>query len=177
MKTKSYHAVWDGCPQLFYVLQFGRPDPQGREIAKYGYFRPFWPRTAFGTYRNPGRGLKMEKHNYPALGVPKSKKIYHAIRYGCPQLCYSLRFARPDPHGREIAKYEYFRPFWPRAALGTWRNPGMGPKTEKCKIPVLPLGGKYGRPKSFSAKGRNFFTLYILADRTPTGGKSQNTGV
>ena len=49
IEKKSYHAVRDGCPQLFYVLRFGRPDPQGRKIAKYGYFRPFWPRTAFGT--------------------------------------------------------------------------------------------------------------------------------
>ena len=66
---KSYH----GCPQLFYILCFGQPDPQGRVIVKYGDFRPFWPRTAFGTWRNPGRGPKMERHNFPALGVPKSK--------------------------------------------------------------------------------------------------------
>ena len=38
------------------------------------------------------------------------------------------------------------------------------------------LGGKSGRPKSFSPKGRNFFTFYVLADRTPTGEKSRNTG-
>ena len=50
------------------------PDPQGQEIAQYGDFRPFWPRAAFGTYRNPGRGLKTEKRNFPALGVPKPKK-------------------------------------------------------------------------------------------------------
>ena len=35
--------------QLFYILCFGRPDPQRREIAMYWGFRPFWPRTAFGT--------------------------------------------------------------------------------------------------------------------------------
>ena len=27
---------------LFYILGFGRPDPHGRKIAKYWFFRPFW---------------------------------------------------------------------------------------------------------------------------------------
>ena len=31
------------------ALRFARPDRQGREIAKYGDFRPVWPGTAFGT--------------------------------------------------------------------------------------------------------------------------------
>ena len=48
--------------------------PRGGKIAKYEDFRPFWPRTAFGTCRNPGHRLKMEKGNFPAQGVPKSKK-------------------------------------------------------------------------------------------------------
>ena len=50
---------------------------------------------------------------------------------------------------------------------------------EKFNFPVLGalLGGKYGSPKSFSPKVRNFFTVYVLADRTPTGGKSRNMGV
>ena len=34
---------------LFYNLRFGRPDPQGREIAKYRFSGPFWPRAALGT--------------------------------------------------------------------------------------------------------------------------------
>ena len=120
IEGRNYHAIRDGCPQLFCTSRFGRPDPQGREIAKHGYFRPFWPRTAFGTWRNPGRRLKTEKRSVPALAVPKSKKkSHHAIKDGCPQLFHALRFARPDPHEREIAKYGYFRPFWPRTALGT----------------------------------------------------------
>ena len=164
--------------QNFFTLIFwptGPPGSANREI------RPFWPRTAFGTYRKTGRGLKAEKHNFLALGVPKSrKKRYHTIRNGCPQKnFYGLRLAQPDPYGREIAKYGYFRPFWPRTALGTWRNPGAGPKTEKCNFPVLGalLAGKSGLPKSFSPKVRNFFILYILAGRTPTGGKLRNTGL
>ena len=38
--------------QLFYILCFGRSDPHRQEIVKYGVFRPFWPRTALGTWRN-----------------------------------------------------------------------------------------------------------------------------
>ena len=34
---------------FFYILHFGRPDPPGREIAKYRFSRPFWPRAALGT--------------------------------------------------------------------------------------------------------------------------------
>ena len=85
---------YPGCPQLVYISGFGRPDAQGRQIAKCGDFWPFWPRTPFGTWRNPGRRLKTEKLIFPAPGVPKSKKkSYHAIQDGCPQLFYGLSFA------------------------------------------------------------------------------------
>ena len=49
--------------QLFYILRFGRPDPNGREIAKCW---PFWPRAAHGTWRNSGP--KTENRNFPELG-------------------------------------------------------------------------------------------------------------
>ena len=57
--------------------------------------------------------------------------------------------------------------------------PGLGRKRKKCNFLVLGalLGGKSGRPKSFSPKVRNFFTCCVLADRTPTAGKSRNTGI
>ena len=94
----------------------------------------FWP--VLGTSRNSGTGPKTENRNFPALGVPKSrKKSYHAIRDGCPQLFYTLPFGQTDPQGREFEKYGDFRPFWPRAAFGTWRNPGRGRKTEKTQFP------------------------------------------
>ena len=38
------------------------------------------------------------------------------------------------------------------------------------------MGKKSVRPKSLSQKLRNFFTFCVLADQTPTGGKSQSTG-
>ena len=39
------------------------------------------------------------------------------------------------------------------------------------------FGKKSGRPKSFSPKVRNIFTVYVLANWIPTGEKSRNTGV
>ena len=76
MKNKCYHGILTMVFGMvvhnffpFYLLA----DPEGREIAKYGYFSSFWPRTAFSTWKNPGRGLKTEKRNFLALGVPKSK--------------------------------------------------------------------------------------------------------
>ena len=62
--------------------------------------------------------------------------------------------------------------------FGTERNPGPGQKTRKRNFPVLGalLGGDSGRPKKFSPKFRAFCTVYVSADQTPAGGKSQNTG-
>ena len=40
-ENKGYHAIRDGCPQLFYILCFDRPNPQGQEIAKYWFLGPF----------------------------------------------------------------------------------------------------------------------------------------
>ena len=57
--------------------------------------------------------------------------------------------------------------------------PGPGGKHEKYNFPVLGalLGEKYGRPEIFSPQLRNFFTLSVLADWTPRGRKSRDTGV
>ena len=49
MKKKSYHGIRDGLPQLTDILRFDRPDPHGRENAKYEDFVPYQPRTAIGT--------------------------------------------------------------------------------------------------------------------------------
>ena len=70
--TFGAHRFLPEVAQLSYVFRFGRPDPQGREITKYWFSRPFWPRTALGT--NSGR--KTEKHNIPgSTGVCVTKKI------------------------------------------------------------------------------------------------------
>ena len=114
-------AIQDGFPQIFYNLRCGRPDPHGREIAKYGGLRPFWPRTALGTYRNPGCGPKSVKHNIRVLGAPFGERIRTPQNFlpESAQVSYILRFGRLNPHGPEIAKHELFGPFWPRTARGT----------------------------------------------------------
>ena len=92
------------------------------------------------------------------------------------QLFYSLRFGRPDPQGREIAKYCVFRAFWPRAA--PWHSEKFRAENRKTRFPRArgTFGGKNWTPKSFSRKLRNFFTFCGLTDRTPRGGKLQHTG-
>ena len=54
-----------------------------------------------------------------------------------------------------------------RAENGKTRFPGArGPEIEEKKVTTLS-----------GMVVRNFFTLYVLPDQTPTGGKSQNTGI
>ena len=90
------------------------------------------------------------------------------------QLFYILRFDRPDPQGREIAKYCVFRPFWPRAA--PWHLEKFRAENRKTRFPGArgTFATKNRTPKSFSRKLRNFFAVCVLTDRTPRGGKSQN---
>ena len=109
---------------LFCILRFRRPDPQGREIAECWFFRPFWPRAA--PWRSEKIRAENRKMQFPgARGIlPKSAQFF-----------YVLCFGRTDPQGREIAKYRGFRHFWPRAALGTWRNSGAN--KEKTQTALL----------------------------------------
>ena len=105
---------------FFYILYFGQPDPHRQEIAKYWGFGTFWPRmAAIGSERNSG--WKTEKHKLPSPRGTFGEK-HAAGRKFLPkisQLFYIFRFGRPDRHGREIAKYRGFGPFWPRTAFGT----------------------------------------------------------
>ena len=98
------------------------------------------------------------------------KTKYHAIRDGFPQLSPDFFSVGPPPAGNGDLVV-----FW---AAGTWRNSGPGPKTEKRNFPVL--GGPKRGEKVTTLSGmvvRNFLTLYVLADQTPRGRKSRNTGI
>ena len=111
------------------------------------------------------RGPSGEKIRPPRKFLPKVALLFCVVH-----------FARREPPGAGNCEILGLWPFWPRTALGTSRNSGR--KTEKRNFPVLEalLREKYGRSKKFSPKFRNFFTVCALADRTPTGGQSRNTG-
>ena len=79
------------------------------------------------------------------------------------------------PRCSETVIYWGFGPF---LAASTQRSSGPGPKTEKHNFPVL---GVPKRKKIITTLSRmvvcNFLTFYVLTDRTPTGGKTQNTRI
>ena len=77
------------------------------------------------------------------------------------------------PTGGKTRKMGFFRPRSPGTARGTYRNPGRRPKTEKCNFPVLGVPKRKTNVTTLSGMViRTLFTLYILADRTPTGGET-----
>ena len=148
-KKKSYHAIRDGCPQLSHGLCFARPDPHVREIAKYGVFRPFWPRTTLGTERNPRAMPKTEKCNFPVLGALLWGKIRtpQNFRPESAQLFCTFRFGRPDPHGEKSQNTGFLghfclgRPLALREIRGRiQKNTNRHIETEKREINPLQLG-------------------------------------
>ena len=60
----------------------------------------------------------------------------------------------------------------------TWRNPGAGPKTEKCNFPVRGVPKRKKNVTTLSGMVvRNFFTLPVLHHRALRGRNSQNTSI
>ena len=91
----------------------------------------------------------------PEQQDPKTeKKWYHAIRVGFAQFFYILRLG-----GQEIAIRGDFRPFWPRAALGT---PWRGPKREKTQFPGArgTFGGGIRPPQKFLPEIAQLFDVF-----------------
>ena len=78
-----------------------------------------------------------------------------------------------------MAKYGIFRPFGPKTALGTERNPRLGPKSENRNFPVLgvPKREKQSTTLSGMVVRNCVASSYILANRSPMGGKPRNTGI
>ena len=112
--------------------------PTGRKRRFGGFAAHFVP---WALREMPGPGRKTRKGNFPVLGALLGKKFHTAAHKGSPRnsaTSGALRFDRPDPHGREIAKDGGFSPFWPRTAFGTGRNSGR--KTENTR-PAGPRAG------------------------------------
>ena len=112
-----------------------------------------------------------------AEGVPKSRKNVTTLSGDVFRNFLGDNFFSvgppPDGNGDLVI-------FWP--VLGRRpqaRNSGTGPKTGKRKFPGA-RGPEIEEKKVTTLSGmvvRNFFTLCILPDVTPRGGKSQNTGI
>ena len=71
--------------------------------------------------------------------------------------------------------------------MGVSGHFGLGRPLALREIPVLgrkmqfsgargPFGDKIRTPQKFLPESAHFFTVYVFADRTPTGGKSRNVG-
>ena len=110
-----------------------------------------------------------------ATRVPKSKKSYHAVRDGFPQLSREQIFFWSDPH---VVGSGHLLGFWPVLGRGHLEKSRARAENRKTQFPGT--SGTFGkqsvRPKIFSPKLRNCFTFCVLAERTPTGRKSQNNG-
>ena len=110
------------------------------------------------------------------MGTKIEKKCYHAIRDGFPQLSREQLFFRSDP--QVVAKGDLLG-FWARFGPRALREiPGRVQKEKKRDFPALEVPRSKNKVTTLSrVVVRNFFTLSVLPDRTPRGGKSQNMGI
>ena len=142
----------------FYVLRFARPDPQGQEITKYGGFQ------AILAQNGPGRGLKTEKHNFPALGVRKSKRKVTTLS-GMFVRNFFTFYVLPEwtPTGGKSQNTDILGHFGLGQPLALEKKTGAGPKTEKCNFPVLRalLGGGIRTPQKFLPDRAQRFYFYV----------------
>ena len=108
--------------------------PRGGKSQNNGVLGPFGLGQPLGTEKFRAKNRKTQ---FPRARGTFGRKLRPPQKFlpKSAQLFYTLRFDRPDPQGREIAKYCVFRPFWPRAA--PWYLEKSGPKTEKRDFPEL----------------------------------------
>ena len=112
-----------------------------------------------------------------AEGVPKSRKKVTTLS-GMVLVfrnCLGTTFFRSETNRSETVIWWVFDPFW---AAGTERNSRPGLKMgRKWKSAISRCyGSRNGKKVTTLSRMvvRNFLTCYVLTDRTPTGGKSQN---
>ena len=107
-----------------------------------------------------------------AAGVPKSKKKLHVIRDGISQLSRQLVFFLVGPPPVGNGDLVVFRPV---LGLGHLQKFRAQAENTKMQFPGALFRGGIRPPQKF-LKLRNFVTISVVADRTPRGGKSRNTG-
>ena len=77
----------------------------------------------------PGPGRNRKTTQFPGpRGRETAKKSYHAIRDGCLQFFYILRFGQPDPQGRETRNTGILGHFGPGRPSALGEIPGAGRK-------------------------------------------------
>ena len=104
IEKKCYHAIWDGFPQLSREQLLFRSDPQ--VVAKGGLLG-FWPVPGRGHWDKFRTRVGNRKTQFPGARGTFGGEIRVPQKFlpEIAQLFYILRFGRPDPHGRKIAKY------------------------------------------------------------------------
>ena len=163
-EKKSARYPGSGCPQFFSHLTFWRT---GSPQVKYAGFRPFLPRTALREIpwhlEKSWARVENGKTQFPGGHVwGKSRPPQKFPPRKCAVLLHLL-FRSTGP---------------PR--MGKFRV-----RAENLNFPVLGalFGGNSGRrtpdaPQTFLPESAQlFYIFYVLADRTPTGGKSKNAGL
>ena len=145
----------------------------------------FWPVLGRGHLEKFRAQAKNGKTRFPGARATFGKKLRPAQKFlpKNAQLFYILRFGRPNPQWRPIAKYGFSGPFWPREALGRVKNgkrvfPGATGTFGEIRPPqkFLPKIAQFFYILCFSRFSCFSFFLLFFADRSPRGGKSQNTG-
>ena len=104
IEEKCYHAIQDSFPQLSREQVFVRSDPQ---VVAKGDLLGFWPVLGHGHSVKFSARAKSRKMQFPGARDTFVQKIRPPQNFlpEIAQLSYLLRFGRPDPQGREIAKY------------------------------------------------------------------------
>ena len=107
-KSKKMLPHYPGCfSATFSGISFF---PVGPPPVGNGDLVVFWPILGCGHLEKFGDWAINRKTQFPgARGPETGKKSYHAIRDGCPQLSYVLRFGRPGP---KLVKSDLFQK-WP----------------------------------------------------------------
>ena len=121
------------------------------------------------------RAGALPRHQGLIHPVGGTEKCYHAIRDGFPQLSREGLFFRSDP--QVVAKGDLLG-FWPVLGRGHLEKFRARVKNGKPRFPGArgTFGGKIRLPQKFLPEIAQLFLRQVLADWTPRGGKSQNTG-
>ena len=115
---KSYHAIRDGCPQLFYIFRFGRPDPMGGKSQNMGFLGHFGLGRPWTLREMPGPGQNRKNTNSWCKGSQNGKKMLPRYPGWLSATFLHVTFW---PNGPQGAGNREIRGFWAILAVdGHW---------------------------------------------------------